>query len=107
MRTPRPTDACRDYAAPDATVARRHPGAMATPAGRARIALAMADPDQLRHAIEAQEQLRGAVPDDVIDATIAALRAQLGTVPEGRRRQVTVLFADVSGFTAMSEHRDA
>ena len=74
---------------------------------RATIAVRMADPDQLRRAIEAQEQLRGTVPDDVIDATIGALRAQLGSVHEGRRRQVTVLFADVSGFTAMSETRDA
>ena len=56
----------------------------------------MADPDQLRHAIEAQEQLRGAVPDDVIDATIAALQAAArddarGAAPPGhgpvRRRE--------------------
>src|SRR6478672_4975928 len=68
----------------------------------------MADPEQLRRAIEAQEQLRGTLPDDVVDATVAALQAQLVSVAgEGRRRQVTVLFADVSGFTAMSESRDA
>jgi class 3 adenylate cyclase/tetratricopeptide (TPR) repeat protein len=66
----------------------------------------MADPDQLRRAIAAQEQLRGTLPDDVVDATIAALRAQLPPT-EGRRTQVTVLFADVSGFTALSETRDA
>ncbi len=67
----------------------------------------MADPEQLRRAIAAQEQLRGTLPDDVVDATIAALHAQLGTDHEGSRRQVTVLFADVSGFTALSEARDA
>src|SRR4051794_32204326 len=66
----------------------------------------MADPDQLHRAIAAQEQLRGTLPDDVLDATIAALRAQLPAAA-GRRTQVTVLFADVSGFTALSETRDA
>ena len=38
------------------------------------------------------------------------LRKQLGDLdadPSRRRRQVTVLFADVSGFTAMSEQMDA
>ncbi len=66
----------------------------------------MADPDQIRRAIEAQEAMRGTLPDDVVDATITALHAQLGTVTEGRRRPVTVLFADVHGFTALSETRD-
>jgi class 3 adenylate cyclase len=57
-------------------------------------------------AIAAQESLRGSVSDDVIDAAIAALRKQLGEEGEERRRQVTVLFADVSGFTALSERLD-
>src|SRR5262245_49821432 len=74
-----------------------------TGAGRAM------DRERLELAITAQEQLRGVAPDAVIDATIAVLRAQLAglqeTVP--RRRQVTILFADVSGFTAMSEEWDA
>ena len=63
--------------------------------------------DQLRTAIEAQERLRGIVPDDVIDATVAALEAQHEAALGQRRRQVTVLFADVSGFTALSESLDA
>jgi class 3 adenylate cyclase/tetratricopeptide (TPR) repeat protein len=71
----------------------------------------MADAEQIQRAIQAQEQLRDTLPDEVVDATIAALRSQLPGAPtpspEGRRRQVTVLFADVSGFTAMSETRDA
>ncbi len=64
--------------------------------------------EQLIAAIAAQEQLRGVVPDDVVDGSIAALRARLEGVsaPAQRRRQVTVLFADVSGFTAMSESMD-
>ena len=65
--------------------------------------------EQLLAAIAAQEQLRGVIPDDVIDATIATLRSQFenAPAPAQRRRQVTVLFADVSGFTAMSESLDA
>ena len=66
---------------------------------------------QLQQAIAAQETLRGAVPDAIIDATIAMLQEQLDSlqtaVPEQQRKQVTVLFADVAGFTAMSETLDA
>lgn len=49
------------------------------------------------------------MPDDVVDATVAALREQLASLhrEETRRRQVTILFADVTGFTALSETRDA
>jgi class 3 adenylate cyclase/tetratricopeptide (TPR) repeat protein len=66
------------------------------------------DPEQLEAAIAAQEGLRGAVADEIIDATVALLRSQLGaTGAVQRRRQVTVLFADISGFTAMSELMDA
>ncbi len=68
----------------------------------------MAEREQLERAIEAQEKLRGAVPDDVVDASIRALRDQLALLDHGeeRRRHVTVLFADVSGFTTLSETRD-
>ena len=64
---------------------------------------------QLAAAIAAQEALRATVGDDVVDATVAMLRAQLPAIDDEtrRRRQVTVLFADVSGFTAMSESMDA
>ena len=69
----------------------------------------MADRQQLEMAIAAQEALRGTVPDDVIDMAVGALRRQLDPLGAAaqRRRQVTVLFADVSGFTAMSETMDA
>jgi class 3 adenylate cyclase/tetratricopeptide (TPR) repeat protein len=66
----------------------------------------MADRHALEMAIAAQESLRGSVSDEVIDAAIAALRKQLTERDEQRRRQVTVLFADVSGFTALSERLD-
>jgi class 3 adenylate cyclase/tetratricopeptide (TPR) repeat protein len=67
------------------------------------------DREQLERAIAAQESLRGAVPDDVLDVAVDVLRRQLADLDAGasRRRQVTVLFADVSGFTAMSERMDA
>jgi class 3 adenylate cyclase/tetratricopeptide (TPR) repeat protein len=71
-------------------------------------------PDRARilQAIEAQEQLRGTVPDDVLNTTIAALRAQLDDAPATteeptRRRQGTVLFADVAGYTAYAAGLDA
>ena len=66
------------------------------------------DREQLERAIAAQESLRGVVPDDVVDAAIATLRLQLDSaqVESQRRRQVTVLFADVSGFTSMSSGLD-
>jgi class 3 adenylate cyclase/tetratricopeptide (TPR) repeat protein len=66
------------------------------------------DREQLEAAIAAQEALRGIAPDEVIDVAIAALRAQLEAgAPSRRRRLVTVLFADLSGFTSMSETMDA
>ncbi len=45
------------------------------------------------------ESLRRSVPQGLVET----LRAQGGRI-EGERRQVTVMFADVSGFTAMSEN---
>jgi class 3 adenylate cyclase/tetratricopeptide (TPR) repeat protein len=97
---------------------------------------------QLRAALAAQESLRPALGDAVVDTTVAALRAQLNTllaqqetshsaanpapeelfkrlIPEelagkirastsvqGERKTVTILFADLSGFTALSERFD-
>jgi len=68
------------------------------------------DREQLERAIAAQESLRGALGDDTVDAAVAALRdklAAMGPPQEEARRQVTILFADVSGFTALAESRDA
>ena len=66
------------------------------------------DAYQLELAIAAQEALRGVVPDEVVDAAVATLRARLADPRPDveRRRQVSVLFADVSGFTAMSARLD-
>ncbi len=64
----------------------------------------------LEQAIAAQEQLRGSVPDAVVDASIAALRQQLEALdkgtPDEQRKLVTVLFADLAGWTKMSEQMD-
>jgi class 3 adenylate cyclase len=78
---------------------------------------------QLEAAIAAQESLRPLLGDTVVAVSVQALQAQLaqlqGYLPpelaakiralgriEGERRQVTILFADLSGFTALSEQLD-
>jgi adenylate cyclase len=70
--------------------------------------------EQLLQAIAGQESLRPTLGDAVVDASLAALREKLAaleaeahTAPAEQRKQVTVLFADVSGFTALSETIDA
>lgn len=68
--------------------------------------------ENLERAIEHLEGQRVTLGDAVVDASIAALRYQLRThptieLPAAQRKLVTVLFADVSGFTAMSETMDA
>jgi len=59
-------------------------------------------------ALEAQRQVLG---DTVVDTSVAALQRRLAeTKPqfsEQRRKLVTVLFADVSSFTAMASEMDA
>lgn len=65
---------------------------------------------QLEEAIEAQARLRGVVADEIVDATIEALHRQLAALSEPirprSRRQVTVLFADLSGSTSVGESID-
>ncbi len=70
----------------------------------------MDDRANVEQAIAEQERLRGIVPDSVIDTTIAILRERLDapeSIPSARRKHVTVLFADVAGFTALSDTLDA
>jgi class 3 adenylate cyclase/tetratricopeptide (TPR) repeat protein len=66
------------------------------------------DRRHIEAAIAAQEGLRGVVPDEVVDAALTALRRQIADLDgvRARRRQITVVFADVSGFTALSERLD-
>jgi class 3 adenylate cyclase/tetratricopeptide (TPR) repeat protein len=70
--------------------------------------------EQLEQAIAALEAQRAILGDAVVNAAVGPMREKLATLqaqqtvpPAGQqRKQVTVLFADVSGFTAMSETMD-
>jgi predicted ATPase/class 3 adenylate cyclase len=70
----------------------------------------------LKKAVEAQENLRPVLGDSVVETTLSVLRDQIAEYEkqagqqeagQARRKLVTVLFADVSGFTAFSENKDA
>jgi class 3 adenylate cyclase len=73
----------------------------------------MTEMEQLEHAMAALEAQRSTLGDGVVDAALAPMRDKLAALKaqqpstEQHRKQVTVLFADVSGFTAMSETMDA
>ncbi|MBU1747421.1 MAG: AAA family ATPase [Chloroflexi bacterium] len=73
----------------------------------------MTELEQLEQAIAILEGQRAILGDTVVDAALGPMREKLAdlqapaTPAEQKRKQVTVLFADVSGFTAMSEKMDA
>ena len=75
----------------------------------------MPDEAQLHAAIAALAAQRAVLGDAVVEASIAALQAQLATLPPAvgpsgppdQRKLVTVLFADVAGFTAWAAQHDA
>ncbi|HEX9925665.1 MAG TPA: adenylate/guanylate cyclase domain-containing protein, partial [Anaerolineae bacterium] len=69
----------------------------------------------IENSITVLEAKRHILGDDVVDASSTALRQELAEIEEreaaqsalrGERKQVTVMFADISGFTAMSEKLD-
>lgn len=67
---------------------------------------------QLQAAIMALEGQRSVLGDDTIETLLGPLRERLAALtaqaqPDQQRKLTTVLFADVSGFTAMSEMMDA
>ena len=67
---------------------------------------------ELDMAIAAQETMRGKLDEAVLETILSTLQAQRATLEQQmaahqQRRMVTVLFADVSGYTAMSERMDA
>ena len=70
----------------------------------------MTERKELERAIAALDEQRAALGDDVVDTMVAAAREKLAVLEAQRaveqRKQVTVLFADISGFTAMSEMMD-
>lgn len=68
---------------------------------------------RLQAAVQALEAQRALLGDAVVETALAPLRAQLASLempppaaPRSVRRQATILFADVSGFTAMSARLD-
>ena len=68
------------------------------------------DTQDLRAAIAALEGQRATLGDDVLELATAPLRARLASLlrPAGlQRRQVTVVFADVVGSTALAQGMDA
>ena len=86
----------------------------------------MTERDDLESAIAALEAQRGVLGDKTVDTLVAAARQKLAALEtvspaepvsplpreeiipiEERRKLVTMLFADVVGFTAMAEHMDA
>jgi class 3 adenylate cyclase/tetratricopeptide (TPR) repeat protein len=78
----------------------------------------MSDPDaqreKLQAAMAALETQRATLGNDVVDPSIAALQQQLANLglsseeapDEEERKIVTILFADIAGFTALSEKKD-
>ncbi|MBU0495171.1 MAG: AAA family ATPase [Chloroflexi bacterium] len=73
----------------------------------------MTELEQLAQAIAILAGQRAILGDTVVDAALGPMREKLAdlqapaTPAEQKRRQVTVLFADVSGFTALAEQMDA
>ena len=70
--------------------------------------------DELSAAIAGLEAQRSLLGDAVVESAVAALRQQLAELhaplselaADEERKLVTILFADVSGFTALSENLD-
>ena len=76
----------------------------------------MAEREQLEQAIAALEAQRASLGDAAVDAALGPMRRQLAKLElakhepapalEGERKLVTVMFADISGFTALAETMD-
>ena len=74
----------------------------------------MNEREQLEQAIAALDAQRAILGDAVVNAALAPMREKLAALQAQaaparetqQRKQITVLFADVSGFTAMSETMD-
>jgi class 3 adenylate cyclase/tetratricopeptide (TPR) repeat protein len=66
---------------------------------------------QLTQAIAALETQRSLLGDAVVDAALGPMRERLAalqpTLSASQRKQATILFADIAGFTALSETMDA
>jgi class 3 adenylate cyclase len=68
--------------------------------------------EKLSAAIASLQSQRSSLGDAVVDSAIAALREQLTQIETGgapiadERKLVTIVFTDISGFTALSEKLD-
>ena len=65
----------------------------------------------LKKAIALQESLRPSLGEAIVETTLQVLRAELAQLEKQaalapQRKQVTVLFADLQGFTALTEKMD-
>ncbi len=71
----------------------------------------MTEKEKIEQSITALESQRAILGDMVVETALAPLQDKLKTfaqpAAQQQRKYVTVLFADVSGFTAMSETMDA
>ncbi len=66
--------------------------------------------EQIQKAMQALEAQRSILGEVVIEAALAPLRQRLAALQSGpveQRKYVTLLFADISGFTTISENMDA
>ena len=72
----------------------------------------MTEREQLEQAIAALEAQRSVLGDAVVEAALVSMREKLAQAAaptpdqQGERKLVTVMFADLSGFTALSEKLD-
>jgi class 3 adenylate cyclase/tetratricopeptide (TPR) repeat protein len=93
-------------------VADRHPGDCLE---KSAVGVSPEERERLEKAIAALESQRGVLGGTVVDSAVGPLRKRLqeGSAAasgaarlEGERKLVTVMFADLSGFTALSEALD-
>src|SRR5436309_2699138 len=71
----------------------------------------MTELQKLEQAITALEAQRAILGDSIVETALAPLREKITALqPQAKteqRKYVTVLFADISGYTALSETMDA